>query len=125
VLLSPGKELRVPVSELKASAAVADNSAAEAVMGSFAPRVVDWDAGGSGAAAHPESAAADGVADCGPRGAAMLLGMKRTTLQARMRKLGIRRPVDNREKQRFNTEALRSEHRGHGEKPRESEKRRV
>ena len=29
----------------------------------------------------------------GPRGAATLLGMKRTTLQARMRKLGIRRPV--------------------------------
>jgi transcriptional regulator with GAF, ATPase, and Fis domain len=29
----------------------------------------------------------------GPRGAANLLGMKRTTLQARMRKLGIKRPV--------------------------------
>jgi len=29
----------------------------------------------------------------GPRGAATLLGMKRTTLQARMRKLGIRRPI--------------------------------
>jgi len=29
----------------------------------------------------------------GPRGAAVLLGMKRTTLQARLRKLGIRRPV--------------------------------
>jgi len=29
----------------------------------------------------------------GPRGAAALLGMKRTTLQARIRKLGIRRPV--------------------------------
>jgi len=29
----------------------------------------------------------------GPRGAATLLGMKRTTLQARIRKLGIRRPV--------------------------------
>ena len=29
----------------------------------------------------------------GPRGAANLLGMKRTTLQARMRKLGIRRPI--------------------------------
>ena len=29
----------------------------------------------------------------GPRGAASLLGMKRTTLQARIRKLGIRRPV--------------------------------
>jgi formate hydrogenlyase transcriptional activator len=29
----------------------------------------------------------------GSKGAAFLLGMKRTTLQARMRKLGIRRPV--------------------------------
>jgi formate hydrogenlyase transcriptional activator len=29
----------------------------------------------------------------GPRGAASLLGMKRTTLQARMRKLNIKRPV--------------------------------
>ena len=29
----------------------------------------------------------------GVKGAAALLGMKRTTLQARMRKLGIRRPV--------------------------------
>jgi len=29
----------------------------------------------------------------GPNGAAQLLGMKRTTLQARMRKLGIKRPI--------------------------------
>ena len=29
----------------------------------------------------------------GPRGAATLLNMKRTTLQARMRKLNIRRPI--------------------------------
>ena len=29
----------------------------------------------------------------GPRGAANMLGIKRTTLQARIRKLGIRRPV--------------------------------
>jgi len=29
----------------------------------------------------------------GPRGAAAMLGMKRTTLQARIRKLGIRRPM--------------------------------
>ena len=29
----------------------------------------------------------------GPRGAASLLGVKRTTLQARIRKLGIRRPL--------------------------------
>jgi formate hydrogenlyase transcriptional activator len=29
----------------------------------------------------------------GPRGAASLLGIKRTTLQARMRRLGIKRPI--------------------------------
>jgi transcriptional regulator with GAF, ATPase, and Fis domain len=29
----------------------------------------------------------------GPKGAAVLLGMKRTTLQARMPKLGIHRPM--------------------------------
>jgi formate hydrogenlyase transcriptional activator len=29
----------------------------------------------------------------GPRGAAAILGIKRTTLQARMRKLGIKRPI--------------------------------
>jgi formate hydrogenlyase transcriptional activator len=29
----------------------------------------------------------------GPNGAAQLLGIKRTTLQARMRKLGIKRPI--------------------------------
>ena len=29
----------------------------------------------------------------GPKGAAAILGMKRTTLQARMRKLGVRRPI--------------------------------
>ena len=92
VLLSPGKELRVPLSELKSnSAALPDPSSPFA---SFAP-------------ANPSIATLE-EADrqhilralrqtewriAGPKGAAVLLGMKRTTLQARMRKLGIRRPI--------------------------------
>jgi formate hydrogenlyase transcriptional activator len=98
VLLSPGKELRIPVAELKsASQAAADNSSpapsgliASAASNSAAPistleeaerqhilralRQTEWRV-------------------AGPKGAASILGMKRTTLQARMRKLGIRRPI--------------------------------
>ena len=93
VLLSPGKELRVPVSELKAnshggaSAAPAALFSAPAASASIATledtdrqhilralRQTEWRI-------------------AGPKGAAAVLGMKRTTLQARMRKLGIRRPV--------------------------------
>jgi formate hydrogenlyase transcriptional activator len=98
VLLSPGKELRIPVAELKsASQAAADNPSpvppaliASAAANSTAPistleeaerqhilralRQTEWRV-------------------AGPNGAANILGMKRTTLQARMRKLGIRRPV--------------------------------
>jgi formate hydrogenlyase transcriptional activator len=90
VLLSPGKELRIPVSELvssgvaltsgraaRAEPAGAHLSTLEEVERQHILRVLretSWRvAGGNGAAA--------------------LLGMKRTTLQARMRKLGIRRPV--------------------------------
>ena len=100
VLLSPGKELRVPLSELKTNdvANHDESSAAETDSASFftssssrtssistleeaerqhilrALRQTEWRIAGS-------------------KGAAVLLGMKRTTLQARMRKLGIRRPV--------------------------------
>jgi formate hydrogenlyase transcriptional activator len=99
VLLSPGKELRVPVSELKSndvanlavnSAAGADSSSSTSLTSSTpsistledaerqhilrALRQTEWRI-------------------AGPRGAAAILDMKRTTLQARMRKLGIRRPV--------------------------------
>src|SRR5580693_5898236 len=98
VLLSPGKELRVLVSELKsndvanlaaASAPGADSSSSTSLTSSTsistledaerqhilrALRQTEWRI-------------------AGPRGAAVVLGMKRTTLQARMRKLGIRRPV--------------------------------
>jgi len=98
VLLSPGKELRVPVSELKAvpvaAAAGEEPSSSITSLASTtssttaistledaerqhilrALRLTEWRIAGS-------------------KGAAVLLGKKRTTLQARMRKLGIRRPV--------------------------------
>jgi formate hydrogenlyase transcriptional activator len=89
VILSPGKELRVPFSELRnamstpveetavaisASAPVATLEEAEREHILRALRQTEWRIAGQ-------------------RGAAAVLGMKRTTLQARMRKLGIRRPV--------------------------------
>jgi len=93
VLLSPGKELRVPISELKpltlpgagpelpvyasaasSSAAISTLNEAERQHILRALRQTEWRV-------------------AGPKGAAKLLGMKRTTLQARMRKLGVRRPV--------------------------------
>jgi formate hydrogenlyase transcriptional activator len=95
VLLSPGKELRVPISELK--------SAALTTAGAdlFSPASTP-----SPLSASPLSTLAEADRQhilralrqtewriAGPKGAAALLGMKRTTLQARMRKLGIRRPV--------------------------------
>jgi len=95
VLLSPGKELRVPVSELKQ---------ANGAMGVG----VSSGRAGEEAGAAPASVSTLEEAErqhilralrqtewrvAGPKGAAQLLGMKRTTLQARMRKLGIKRPV--------------------------------
>jgi formate hydrogenlyase transcriptional activator len=97
VLLSPGKELRVPISELKsaplAAAGADDSPSALAAIN-------------SSAAAPSISTLEDAERQhilralrqtewriAGPKGAAGVLGMKRTTLQARMRKLGIRRPV--------------------------------
>jgi len=95
VLLSPGKELRIPLSELKPNfsnssgetapaSAVSSTSMTTSPVGTLeeverqhilrALRQTQWRI-------------------AGPRGAAILLGMKRTTLQARMRKLGIRRPI--------------------------------
>src|SRR5712672_646512 len=89
VILSPGKELRVPLSELRnalaapveesplaisAAAPVATLEEAERQHILRALRQTQWRI-------------------AGPRGAAAMLGMKRTTLQARIRKLGIRRPL--------------------------------
>src|SRR5450432_2741432 len=90
VLLSPGKELRIPVSELVSSGIALTSGSVERVEPAGARlstleeverqhilrvlRETSWRVAGG-------------------NGAAVLLGMKRTTLQARMRKLGIRRPM--------------------------------
>jgi formate hydrogenlyase transcriptional activator len=96
VLLSPGKELRVPLSELKSAAlatAGADPSLSYTSLTSTSSTssistLVEADR------QHILRALRQtGWRIAGPKGAAALLGMKRTTLQARMRKLGIRRPV--------------------------------
>ncbi len=105
VLLSPGKELRVPVSELLtepgAPAAASSREVADALIGADSS---------SSAFALPASSNVTTLEQAerahilralqqtkwrigGPHGAAALLDMKRTTLQARMRKLNIRRPV--------------------------------
>jgi formate hydrogenlyase transcriptional activator len=97
VLLSPGRELRIPVSELKASAFAGANSASSS---SFLPLTPS--ASSTASISTLEEAERQHILRAlrhtewrvaGPRGAAAILGMKRTTLQARMRKLGIRRPV--------------------------------
>jgi formate hydrogenlyase transcriptional activator len=90
VILSPGKELRVPLSELRNAPIAPANEGSPMVVPHPAPvgtleeaerqhilralRQTQWRI-------------------AGPRGAADMLGIKRTTLQARIRKLGIRRPV--------------------------------
>jgi len=98
VLLSPGKELRVPVSELKAVPAAA--LAGDDVL--TPPAAVNFAVSPASSISTLEDAERQHILRAlrqtewriaGPRGAALLLGMKRTTLQARMRKLGIRRPV--------------------------------
>ena len=94
VLLSPGRELRVPLAELKSA-----TDASSPTSPSFASSASSTS---SSAITTLEEAERQHILRAlrqtqwriaGPRGAAALLGMKRTTLQARMRKLGIRRPV--------------------------------
>ncbi len=99
VLLSPGKELRIPFAELKSSALAttsADSSSSLTSLTSstsstsFAPISTLEEAERQ----HILSALKQTQwRIAGPKGAAVLLDIKRTTLQARMRKLGIRRPV--------------------------------
>src|SRR5712692_2113487 len=77
VILSPGPELRVPLAELKPVAAPSSNGAttleaAEREHILRALKETNWTIGG-------------------PAGAAARLGMKRTTLQSRMKNLGITR----------------------------------
>jgi len=95
VLLSPGKELRVPLSEIKPSAgnstAGADLSSSLASPASLTSSICTLEEAERQhilrALKHTQWRIA------GPKGAATILGMKRTTLQARMRKLRIHRPV--------------------------------
>ncbi|MDP9339207.1 MAG: hypothetical protein M3P45_10095, partial [Acidobacteriota bacterium] len=110
VLLSPGKELRVPVSELLTETAASGNVARASLSGadsgannSTSPGAGDGaDASRSDGISTLEQAERDHIQRAlqqtkwrigGSKGAAALLDMKRTTLQARMRKLNIRRPV--------------------------------
>jgi len=90
VILSPGKELRVPLSELRNTLAAHSEEEHPLAVSTGAP------------VATLEEAERQHILRAlrqtewriaGPRGAASLLGMKRTTLQARIRKLGIRRPL--------------------------------
>ena len=100
VLLSTGKELRVPISELaEESGEIKDSSIARA-------RILTVSEEGAGVAAPSVSTLEEAERAHilralqqtrwrigGPKGAAAALGMKRTTLQARMRKLNIQRPI--------------------------------
>jgi formate hydrogenlyase transcriptional activator len=78
VILSPGPELRVPLTELKASAAALPSNGATTLEDAEREHILralketNWTVGG-------------------PTGAAARLGMKRTTLQSRMKHLGITR----------------------------------
>ncbi|HXJ07521.1 MAG TPA: sigma 54-interacting transcriptional regulator [Candidatus Acidoferrum sp.] len=100
VLLSPGKELRVPLGELKTND-VANHDESSAVETGSASSFTSF-ASRTSSISTLEEAERQHILRAlrqtqwriaGPKGAAALLGMKRTTLQARMRKLGIRRPV--------------------------------
>ena len=90
VILSPGKELRVPLSELRNAPVTPEAEESPLAAPTAAP------------VATLEEAERQHILRAlrqtewriaGPRGAANILGLKRTTLQARIRKLGIRRPL--------------------------------
>src|SRR5712692_8716701 len=100
VILSPGKELRVPLSELKsatlaaAAGAGADSSSSLTSLASSTSLISSISTLEEAERQHILRALKQTQwRIAGPKGAAVLLGMKRTTLQARMRKLGIRRPI--------------------------------
>ena len=91
VLLSPGKDLRVPLAELTAAAAAAPTSAPSGPFTFTSSSISTLEEAERQHILRALRQTQWRIA--GPRGAATLLGMKRTTLQARMRKLSIRRPV--------------------------------
>jgi len=101
VLLSPGKELRIPFAELKSPSVSGAASAADP-----SSSLTSLTSSASITSTSPISTLEETERQhilralkqtqwriAGPKGAAVLLDIKRTTLQARMRKLGIRRPV--------------------------------
>src|SRR6266403_215067 len=99
VLLSPGKELRIPFAELK-SPSISGTAPATDPSSSCTSLVSSTSI--SASISTLEEAERQHILRAlkqtqwriaGPKGAAVLLDIKRTTLQARMRKLGIRRPV--------------------------------
>ncbi len=77
VILSPGPALRVPLAELRAQAE-AQGRGVETLAIAERDHIL-------------RGLEQTGWVLGGPKGAAALLGMKRTTLQSRMRKLGIKR----------------------------------
>jgi formate hydrogenlyase transcriptional activator len=82
VILSPGPELRIPLGELKAAVAPPSTSSSDHVTTLEAAE-----------REHILRALAETKwLIGGPTGAAARLGMKRTTLQSRMKNLGITRP---------------------------------
>jgi formate hydrogenlyase transcriptional activator len=98
VLLSPGKELRIPFAELKsaplAAGPGADSSSSFTSFTSLTSSTSSISTLEEAERQHILRALKQTQwRIAGPQGAAVLLGMKRTTLQARMRKLGLRRPV--------------------------------
>jgi formate hydrogenlyase transcriptional activator len=94
VLLSPGRELRVPLAELKSASVTADPSSPFAAFSTVMPAPAPVSTLEEAERQHILRALRQTEwRIAGPKGAATVLGMKRTTLQARMRKLGIRRPI--------------------------------
>jgi formate hydrogenlyase transcriptional activator len=78
VILSPGEELRVPISELKTALETEENLMPGTLEQLERKGIV-------------EALKASGGLVGGPKGAAARLGLKRTTLHSKMRKLGIER----------------------------------
>ncbi|HTZ48077.1 MAG TPA: sigma 54-interacting transcriptional regulator [Verrucomicrobiae bacterium] len=102
VLLSPGKELRVPLAEFKEN-----NIPSTFPAGPLDLLDLPGEPPKPAATSYNSPRTLDDAQRqhilqvlrqtqwriSGPRGAAAILGIKRTTLQARMRKLGIKRPI--------------------------------
>jgi formate hydrogenlyase transcriptional activator len=103
VLLSPGQELQVPIGELKASRSTSVRPASTNESIGIVPMNNSANSAGvSGQFITLDETQRQHILRVlrqthwrvsGPNGAAKLLGLKRTTLQARMRKLGIKRPI--------------------------------